>query len=157
MPQPGRQRPRTASCTFPPLGDRGAPQGWLPLREETPPVPAAFRRKTRIFQGPSAVARGCPRAAAASCDPSPAVAEGEFVQAQGTMVTRPRSPDRTGSIARKSVMWKPVLLGLGASMAFATAAFADISATAITDLNMRSGPGPEYPVLAVIGMNDPVV
>ena len=54
-------------------------------------------------------------------------------------------------------MWKPVLLGLGASMAFATAAFADISATAITDLNMRSGPGPEYPVLAVIGMNDPVV
>ena len=54
-------------------------------------------------------------------------------------------------------MWKPVLLGLGASFALAGAALADIPAAAITDLNMRSGPGPEYPVITVIGMSDPVL
>jgi uncharacterized protein YraI len=54
-------------------------------------------------------------------------------------------------------MWKPALLGLGATIAFATAAFADISATAITDLNMRAGPGPEYPVVGVINANDSVI
>lgn len=47
-------------------------------------------------------------------------------------------------------MWKPVLAGLGAVLLFGGPAAAQISATATTELNIRSGPGPEYPVIGVI-------
>jgi uncharacterized protein YraI len=53
-------------------------------------------------------------------------------------------------------MWKQALAGFGASLAFATVAAADIPATAITDLNIRSGPGPEFPVTGLIRANTSV-
>jgi uncharacterized protein YraI len=37
-----------------------------------------------------------------------------------------------------------------------TAALAAMLATAVTDLNIRSGPGPEYPVIGVIQTQEPV-
>lgn len=49
---------------------------------------------------------------------------------------------------------------LGLSMAgllMASAAFAETIATAYTDLNLRSGPGPMYNIVSVIPMNDAVV
>lgn len=45
------------------------------------------------------------------------------------------------------------LLGttLGALLAFGGAAFAQTPVTATTDLNVRAGPGPQYPVVGVLG------
>ncbi|RUM96258.1 DUF1236 domain-containing protein [Pseudaminobacter arsenicus] len=40
---------------------------------------------------------------------------------------------------------------IGALLAFSGAAFAQTSVTATTDLNVRAGPGPQYPVVGVIG------
>src|SRR5258708_1708821 len=54
---------------------------------------------------------------------------------------------------------KHILAGLGAAaaaVAFATVAAADIPAAAISDLNIRSGPGPEFDVVGVIPMNGAV-
>jgi uncharacterized protein YraI len=53
-------------------------------------------------------------------------------------------------------MWKYAMIGLGATVAFAVPAAADIAATAITDLNMRAGPGPQFAVTGLIKANDPV-
>lgn len=39
----------------------------------------------------------------------------------------------------------------GALLALTSAAFADTSVSAVTDLNVRSGPGPQYPVIGVLG------
>lgn len=40
---------------------------------------------------------------------------------------------------------------LAAGLAASGAAFAATSATAVTDLNVRAGPGPEYPVVGLVG------
>lgn len=40
---------------------------------------------------------------------------------------------------------------IGALLAFSGAAFAQTSVIATTDLNVRAGPGPQYPVVGVIG------
>lgn len=45
------------------------------------------------------------------------------------------------------------LLGASALTLFAVPAFAAMSVTATTDLNVRTGPGPDYPVASVIGNN----
>ncbi|TDH34333.1 DUF1236 domain-containing protein [Pseudohoeflea suaedae] len=45
------------------------------------------------------------------------------------------------------------LLGASALTLFAVPAFAAMSVTATTDLNVRAGPGPDYPVTSVIGNN----
>jgi uncharacterized protein YraI len=39
----------------------------------------------------------------------------------------------------------------GALLAFSGPSFADIAVQAATDLNVRAGPGPQYPVIGVIG------
>lgn len=50
-------------------------------------------------------------------------------------------------------MRQTLLLGgaLGALIAFGGAAFAQTAVTATTDLNVRAGPGPQYPVVGVLG------
>ena len=51
-------------------------------------------------------------------------------------------------------MKNSTLLSMTAAAAFVTltgAAFAQSSAVATTDLNVRAGPGPQYPVIGVIG------
>ena len=45
------------------------------------------------------------------------------------------------------------LLGASALTLFAAPAFAAMAVTATTDLNVRTGPGPDYPVTSVIGNN----
>jgi uncharacterized protein YraI len=47
-----------------------------------------------------------------------------------------------------------VLLVATAIAAVPVAAHAATSATAVADLNIRSGPGPQYPVVGLIGQND---
>lgn len=44
-----------------------------------------------------------------------------------------------------------------ALFAFAGVAAADVVAVATTDLNIRSGPGPHYPVVGAIGANQEAV
>ncbi len=46
---------------------------------------------------------------------------------------------------------------LMAAMLLSTSAYADVNATATTDLNLRGGPGPEYPVVGVIAAQDSAV
>jgi uncharacterized protein YraI len=41
-------------------------------------------------------------------------------------------------------------LAVGALVAMSGAAFADTSVSAVTDLNVRAGPGPQYPVIGVL-------
>ena len=48
-------------------------------------------------------------------------------------------------------MWKPLLGGFSAALLLTTAAVADVSATAVTELNIRSGPGPEFAIIGVMG------
>lgn len=48
------------------------------------------------------------------------------------------------------------LLAGVALCAFAGAASAQSTATAVTDLNIRSGPGPQYPIVGYIGASDQV-
>lgn len=45
-------------------------------------------------------------------------------------------------------------LALAGSVAFAGSAFAQFAATATTDLNVRSGPGPQYEVVGTIGASE---
>lgn len=42
------------------------------------------------------------------------------------------------------------IVAAGALAAMSSAAFADTSVSAVTDLNVRSGPGPQYPVIGVL-------
>ena len=49
------------------------------------------------------------------------------------------------------------LLGASALTLFAVPAFAAMSVTATTNLNVRSGPGPLYPVTTIIGVDQPAV
>jgi uncharacterized protein YraI len=51
------------------------------------------------------------------------------------------------------IMRQNLLLGtaLGALLALSGAAFAQTAVTATTDLNVRAGPGPQYPVVGVLG------
>ena len=44
--------------------------------------------------------------------------------------------------------------GLTAALLSSTAAMADFSATATTDLNIRSGPGPQFEVIGAIANSD---
>jgi SH3-like domain-containing protein len=53
-------------------------------------------------------------------------------------------------------MWKPLVCGIGAAILLTSAAIADFSATTVTDLNVRAGPGPEFEVIGVIGANTAV-
>jgi len=46
-------------------------------------------------------------------------------------------------------------VGIVAMLAMGSTALAEINAAATTDLNVRSGPGPQYPVIGVIGANQP--
>ncbi len=46
---------------------------------------------------------------------------------------------------------------LMAALLLSTSAFAEVNATATTDLNLRGGPGPEYPVVGVIAAKDSAV
>jgi hypothetical protein len=54
-------------------------------------------------------------------------------------------------------MLKSIPLAAVVALLFTGAASAAISATATTDLNMRSGPGPNFAVMHVIGANDAVI
>ncbi|MDN2580334.1 DUF1236 domain-containing protein [Aquibium sp. ELW1220] len=51
----------------------------------------------------------------------------------------------------KTFLFPMGALALAAPLAFATPAFAQFSAVATTDLNIRSGPGPQYEVVGSIG------
>lgn len=51
----------------------------------------------------------------------------------------------------KTFLFPVGALALAAPLAFAAPAFAQFSATATTDLNIRSGPGPQYEVIGSIG------
>jgi uncharacterized protein YraI len=48
-------------------------------------------------------------------------------------------------------------IALSAGLAASGAAFAATSATAVVDLNVRSGPGPEYPVVGLVGAGQQAV
>ena len=54
-------------------------------------------------------------------------------------------------ISQKLMAGVALSAGLAAGLAASGAAFAATSATAVTDLNVRSGPGPEYPVVGLVG------
>jgi uncharacterized protein YraI len=47
-----------------------------------------------------------------------------------------------------------VSTAIGAMMALSSAALAQTTATATTDLNVRAGPGPQHPVVGVIGLDE---
>ena len=53
-------------------------------------------------------------------------------------------------------MLKRIVLTVGATLALAAAAIADTPATATGNLNIRSGPGPQFSVRLVINANTPV-
>jgi uncharacterized protein YraI len=48
-------------------------------------------------------------------------------------------------------------IALSAGLAASGAAYAATSATAVTDLNVRAGPGPEYPVVGLVGAGQQAV
>jgi uncharacterized protein YraI len=56
-------------------------------------------------------------------------------------------------MTKKSWLFAAALL---AASSLSTAALAAMQTTALTDLNIRSGPGPEYPVIGLIRAQEPV-
>ena len=56
-------------------------------------------------------------------------------------------------MTKKSRLFAAALL---AASSLSTAALAAMQTTALTDLNIRSGPGPEYPVIGLIKAQEPV-
>ncbi|MEJ8571431.1 DUF1236 domain-containing protein [Microbaculum marinum] len=59
---------------------------------------------------------------------------------------------RTNTMPAKKRL-RTTALALGAGLMMSSAALASFNATATTDLNIRSGPGPQYPVVGVIDNN----
>ncbi|SDB58761.1 DUF1236 domain-containing protein [Bauldia litoralis] len=53
-------------------------------------------------------------------------------------------------------MWKSIALGASGALMITSAAMAQMTATATTELNVRSGPGPQYDIVGLIQSNEAV-